>query len=97
VANTVTGALRLDGNVITSTRGRGYNTTTIGADDSFYVDIAANSVSGDISVLRRDRDDAGHTPSASSTSGQPSAPSGPTAPTAPSSPTAPSAPASPAE
>ena len=100
VANTVTGALRLDGNVITSTRGRGYNTTTIGSDDSFYVDIAANSVSGDISVLRRDRDDAGHTSSATSASAQaPSSSSahGGSGSDHPAEPFAPSAPASPAE
>jgi len=102
VANTVTGALRLDGNVITSTRGRGYNTTTIGADDSFYVDIAANSVSGDISVLRRDRDDVGHTPSAASASAQATSTPSSSAPGSsgsdrPAEPFAPSAPASPAE
>ncbi|GAB3618730.1 hypothetical protein GCM10027416_32870 [Okibacterium endophyticum] len=51
--NTVSGALQLDGNVVSGTRGRGFTSTTEG-DGNFYTDIRCNSVSGNVTVLRRD-------------------------------------------
>lgn len=50
--NTATGTLQLDGSIIKGTLGRGYTATT-GSLDSQWVDIAANSVSGDVTVVRR--------------------------------------------
>lgn len=49
--NTVSGTLHLDGSTVKGTFGRGYNSTT-GSLDGTWVDIAANSVSGDLSVIR---------------------------------------------
>ncbi|WP_111721340.1 DUF4097 family beta strand repeat-containing protein [Homoserinimonas sp. OAct 916] len=49
--NTVSGTLQLDGTTVKGTFGRGYNSTT-GSLDGTWVDIAANSVSGDLSVIR---------------------------------------------
>lgn len=50
--NTVSGTLQLDGQVVKGTRGRGYHHTVEGIDD-FSVEVAANTVSGDVSVIRR--------------------------------------------
>ena len=50
--NTVSGTLQLDGSVVKGTFGRGYTSTT-GSLDSTWVDVAANSVSGDVTVVRR--------------------------------------------
>jgi hypothetical protein len=50
--NTVSGALQLDGSVVKGTFGRGYTSTT-GSLDSKWVDVTANSVSGDVTVVRR--------------------------------------------
>ncbi|WP_244259355.1 hypothetical protein [Rathayibacter sp. VKM Ac-2759] len=50
--NTVSGTLQLDGAVVRGTFGRGYTSTT-GSLDSQWIDIAANSVSGDVTVVRR--------------------------------------------
>ncbi|MCJ1697613.1 hypothetical protein MT349_17670 [Rathayibacter caricis] len=50
--NTVSGTLQLDGSVVRGTFGRGYTSTT-GSLDSKWVDIAANSVTGDVVVVRR--------------------------------------------
>ncbi|WP_258059678.1 DUF4097 domain-containing protein [Rathayibacter rathayi] len=52
--NTVSGALQLDGSVVKGTFGRGYTSTT-GSLDSAWVDVTANSVSGDVSVVRRSK------------------------------------------
>ncbi|WP_235576975.1 DUF4097 family beta strand repeat-containing protein [Rathayibacter sp. Leaf296] len=60
--NTVSGTLQLDGSVVRGTFGRGYTSTT-GSLDSKWVDIAANSVTGDVVVVRRSS--AGATASAS--------------------------------
>lgn len=50
--NTVSGTLQLDGSVVKGTFGRGYTSTT-GSLDSTWIDITANSVSGDVTVVRR--------------------------------------------
>jgi DUF4097 and DUF4098 domain-containing protein YvlB len=50
--NTVSGTLQLDGSVVKGTFGRGYTSTT-GSLDSKWIDVAANSVSGDVTVVRR--------------------------------------------
>ncbi|WP_258072396.1 MULTISPECIES: DUF4097 family beta strand repeat-containing protein [unclassified Rathayibacter] len=50
--NTVSGTLQLDGSVVKGTFGRGFTSTT-GSLDSKWVDVAANSVSGDVVVVRR--------------------------------------------
>jgi len=50
--NTVSGTLQLDGSVVRGTFGRGYTSTT-GSLDAKWVDIAANSVTGDVTVVRR--------------------------------------------
>lgn len=50
--NTVSGTLQIDGNTVKGTFGRGYNSTT-GSLDGSWVDVSANSVAGDISVVRR--------------------------------------------
>ncbi|MBG6238833.1 DUF4097 and DUF4098 domain-containing protein YvlB [Mycetocola sp. CAN_C7] len=52
VVNTVSGTLQLDHSVIKGTRGRGFSSTTEG-DGNFYTDVFANSVSGNVSVIRR--------------------------------------------
>ncbi len=52
VVNTVSGTLQLDNSVIRGTRGRGFASTTEG-DGNFYTDVLANSVSGNVSVVRR--------------------------------------------
>ncbi|MET1053005.1 MAG: DUF4097 family beta strand repeat-containing protein [Mycetocola sp.] len=52
VVNTVSGTLQLDHSVIKGTRGRGFSSTTEG-DGNFYTDVLANSVSGNVSVIRR--------------------------------------------
>jgi hypothetical protein len=55
VVNTVSGTLQLDNSVIKGTRGRGFKSTTEG-DGNFYTDVIANSVSGNVSVIRRSDD-----------------------------------------
>ncbi|WP_068212332.1 DUF4097 family beta strand repeat-containing protein [Rathayibacter tanaceti] len=50
--NTVSGTLQLDGSIVKGTFGRGFTSTT-GSLDSKWVDITANSVSGDVTVVRR--------------------------------------------
>lgn len=50
--NTVSGNLQLDGSIVKGTFGRGFTSTT-GSLDSTWVDVAANSVSGDVTVVRR--------------------------------------------
>ncbi|MEA9985514.1 DUF4097 family beta strand repeat-containing protein [Subtercola vilae] len=50
--NTVSGVLNLDGSTFRSTRGRGNNFTT-GSLDGRFVEVRANSVSGDITTIRR--------------------------------------------
>jgi DUF4097 and DUF4098 domain-containing protein YvlB len=50
--NTVSGTLQLDGSVVRGTFGRGYSSTT-GSLDSKWVDVTANSVTGDVTVVRR--------------------------------------------
>ncbi|RFA22378.1 DUF4097 family beta strand repeat-containing protein [Subtercola boreus] len=50
--NTVTGVLSLDGSTFRSIRGRGNNFTS-GALDAHFVEVHANSVSGDITSMRR--------------------------------------------
>lgn len=52
VVNTVSGRLQLDNAVIKGTRGRGFQSTTEG-DGNFYTDVVANSVSGNVTVIRR--------------------------------------------
>jgi DUF4097 and DUF4098 domain-containing protein YvlB len=52
VVNTVSGRLQLDNSVVKGTRGRGFNSTTEG-DGNFYTDVVANSVSGNVTVIRR--------------------------------------------
>jgi hypothetical protein len=52
VVNTVSGTLQLDNSVIKGTRGRGFSSTTEG-DGNFYTDVLANSVSGNVTVIRR--------------------------------------------
>lgn len=52
VVNTVSGTLQLDNSVIKGTRGRGFKSTTEG-DGNFYTDVIANSVSGNVTVIRR--------------------------------------------
>ena len=52
VVNTVSGTLQLDNSVIKGTRGRGFSSTTEG-DGNFYTDVNANSVSGNVTVIRR--------------------------------------------
>lgn len=52
VVNTVSGRLQLDNSVIKGTRGRGFSSTSEG-DGNFYTDVFANSVSGNVSVIRR--------------------------------------------
>lgn len=54
--NTVSGTLQLDGQTIKGTFGRGY-TGTSGSLDGTWTEIAANSVSGHISVIRQARTD----------------------------------------
>jgi DUF4097 and DUF4098 domain-containing protein YvlB len=51
--NTVSGTLQLDGQVVKGTRGRGYHQTVAGEED-FSTEILANTLSGNISVIRRD-------------------------------------------
>lgn len=50
--NTVSGTLQLDGEVVTGMRGRGYHQTIAGTDD-FSVEVVTNTVSGNVSVVRR--------------------------------------------
>lgn len=50
--NTVSGALRIDGGTHKGTFGKGF-TGSYGNLDGVWVDIAANSVSGDVSIIRR--------------------------------------------
>ncbi|WP_208007507.1 DUF4097 family beta strand repeat-containing protein [Labedella endophytica] len=50
--NTVSGTLQLDGEVVKGMRGRGYHQTIAGVD-AFSVEVVANTVSGDVSVVRR--------------------------------------------
>lgn len=52
VVNTVSGKLQLENAVIKGTRGRGFTSTTEG-DGNFYTDVVANSVSGNVTVIRR--------------------------------------------
>ncbi len=52
VVNTVSGTLQLDNAVVRGTRGRGFSSTTDG-DGNFYTDVFANSVSGNVTVIRR--------------------------------------------
>ena len=52
VVNTVSGTLQLDNSVIKGTRGRGFSSTTEG-DGNFFTDVVANSVSGNVTVIRR--------------------------------------------
>jgi hypothetical protein len=52
VVNTVSGKLQLENAVIKGTRGRGFTSTTEG-DGNFYTDVIANSVSGNVTVIRR--------------------------------------------
>lgn len=56
--NTATGRLQLDGQSITGTRGRAYTHTEKGTEN-FTVEIGANTVSGNVTVLRRQPE---HTP-----------------------------------
>ncbi|RWZ59585.1 hypothetical protein ELQ92_12200 [Labedella populi] len=51
--NTVSGTLQLDGQVIRGMRGRGYQ-DTIPGDGGAAVEVLANTVSGNVSVIRRD-------------------------------------------
>lgn len=68
--NTVSGTLQLDGQVVKGTRGRGYHQSIAGIED-FSVEIAANTVSGDVSVIRRSpREPAGRPTDSHSTPGQ---------------------------
>ncbi|RFA15415.1 hypothetical protein B7R21_05215 [Subtercola boreus] len=50
--NTVSGVLTLDGSTFRSTRGKG-NTFTSGSLDGHVVEVRANSVTGDITSMRR--------------------------------------------
>lgn len=50
--NTVSGRVHVDGKSVEGTLGRGYATTVTGTGTS-VVEVAANTVSGDISVIRR--------------------------------------------
>lgn len=68
VVNTVSGTLQLDNSVIRGTRGRGFSSTTEG-DGNFYTDVLANSVSGNVSVVRRSEAEAD--PAASSSTSEP--------------------------
>jgi hypothetical protein len=51
--NTVSGTLQLDGQVIRGMRGRGYQ-DTIPGDGDVTVEVLANTVSGNVSVIRRE-------------------------------------------
>jgi hypothetical protein len=64
VVNTVSGTLQLDNSVIKGTRGRGFSSTTEG-DGNFYTDVLANSVSGNVTVIRRSDSEADAPASAS--------------------------------
>ncbi|NQX12558.1 DUF4097 family beta strand repeat protein [Microbacteriaceae bacterium VKM Ac-2855] len=50
--NTVSGTLQIDGAVVKRSFGQSYNETR-GALDGVWVDVAANTVSGDVTVVRR--------------------------------------------
>ncbi|WP_166408937.1 DUF4097 family beta strand repeat-containing protein [Labedella phragmitis] len=53
--NTVSGTLQLDGRVIRGMRGRGYQDTIPGdGDGDVTVEVLANTVSGNVSVIRRE-------------------------------------------
>jgi hypothetical protein len=51
--NTVSGTLQLDGQVIRGMRGRGYQ-DTIAGESGVTVEVLANTVSGNVSVIRRE-------------------------------------------
>ncbi|GHD45200.1 hypothetical protein D9V29_02370 [Mycetocola manganoxydans] len=68
VVNTVSGKLQLDSSVIKGTRGRGFRSTTEG-DGNFYTDVVANSVSGNVTVIRRADTSSASTDDAFSTEG----------------------------
>ncbi|MDJ0350354.1 DUF4097 family beta strand repeat-containing protein [Cryobacterium sp. PH29-G1] len=51
--NTISGTLQLDDHTVRTAFGKGYEGST-GALDGSWLDVRANSVSGDISVVRRD-------------------------------------------
>lgn len=65
--NTVSGTLQIDGSTVKGTFGRGFVSTT-GSLDGSWVDVSANSVSGDISVIRRQPANAGPEASGTTTS-----------------------------
>ncbi|HZK58947.1 MAG TPA: DUF4097 family beta strand repeat-containing protein [Cryobacterium sp.] len=55
--NTVSGTLQLDDQTIRGTLGKGYE-ASVGSLDGAWLELHANSVSGDISVVRREATDA---------------------------------------
>ncbi|AWB87335.1 DUF4097 family beta strand repeat-containing protein [Mycetocola zhujimingii] len=73
VVNTVSGTLQLDNSVIRGTRGRGFSSTTEG-DGNFYTDVLANSVSGSVSVVRRNDQEEGETHPSGASAGAASEP-----------------------
>jgi hypothetical protein len=64
--NTVSGTLQLDNTTIKSTLGKGYDSST-GDLSGSWLELHANSVSGDISVVRSTADAASSAPSAGTT------------------------------
>ena len=72
--NTVSGTLQLDNTTIKGTLGKGYDSST-GDLSGSWLELHANSVSGDISVVRSAADAATSAPSAASAASAASAPS----------------------
>ncbi|WEO76976.1 hypothetical protein BJQ94_16720 [Cryobacterium sp. SO2] len=66
--NTVSGTLQLDNQTIRGTLGKGYDGST-GALNGAWLDLRANSVSGNISVVRRHTADVGDTGSSAGAAG----------------------------
>lgn len=67
--NTVSGTLQLDDQTIRGTFGKGYESST-GTLDGSWLDLQANSVSGDITVVRRRTEPAPAGPATATATGQ---------------------------
>jgi DUF4097 and DUF4098 domain-containing protein YvlB len=68
--NTVSGALQFDNAIIRTAAGKGYSYQE-GDLDGRWVEVAANSVSGNVSVIRRDPEPEGADEQASAANGEP--------------------------
>jgi hypothetical protein len=66
--NTVSGTLQLDNQTIRGTLGKGFDGST-GELDGAWLDLRANSVSGNISVVRRHSTASPSAPTSTATSG----------------------------